>query len=332
MTTRDIASSTRSQSNAILAMQKRSRWDGVLSQEELTFCKQNHISVGYDCAQIGWVVLNSENEIFDGQRSATPIMTTTELDLGKTIETLRVTLAEEMSINVQSQAAANGQQNIDITEALHTAAVLAGNIAVRSDIRSLDRAHCVLINEVAKLLKYAPPTAPNTAALSYRPWHEDDLKAYMAIMGNRNVWRYLPEPYPSPFDEALALSLIKIANIGDHDSIQAIERNGDVVGQVRLLFNNDYPELHIAEVAYLLGEDHWGQGLMPKILDDFTQRCFATHPLDFIYAWIRPENTASVKCAEQAGYIKDNFAREAELAKLSKRPGFTRYIRFRSRP
>ncbi len=39
---------------------RRSRWDGVLSAEEFAYCRANGIALGYDTAQIGWVLLDSD--------------------------------------------------------------------------------------------------------------------------------------------------------------------------------------------------------------------------------------------------------------------------------
>ncbi len=38
----------------------RSRWDGVLCAEELSYCRAEGIALGYDPAQIGWVLLDSD--------------------------------------------------------------------------------------------------------------------------------------------------------------------------------------------------------------------------------------------------------------------------------
>jgi RimJ/RimL family protein N-acetyltransferase len=68
---------------------------------------------------------------------------------------------------------------------------------------------------------------------------------------------------------------------------------------------------------------------MSQILPAFTRRSFRTHCLNVIYAWIREDHMASVRVAERAGYRRDSFPFEAELAQSLRRPGFIRYAIFR---
>ena len=111
---------------------------------------------------------------------------------------------------------------------------------------------------------------------------------------------------------------------------QAVVADDTVCGQVRLLFNQDYPGVRGAEVTYMLGEAFWGKGLMTRVLSEFTRKSIVEHSLDFICAWIRPENIGSVRCAERSGYVRDSFGPEEELARRVDRDGFVRFKCYRA--
>lgn len=306
---------------------KRSRWGGVLTNHEIEFCRENNISLAYDCAQIGWLVYNEDEEF------AQKVLESNAQDsyehIKNSITKLKSEFKEELKLALKNSKIMTDRQIIAYS--VNLISVLTDRVENRNDIKLLDRVHCVLINEAANIAGVQAQPPKHDFGFSYRAWKRQDLPAYIKIMGNAKVWRYLPDAFPTPLSKDLALSMIEIANVGGNDSIMAVEYRKHIIGQMRLLFNNDYPELRIAEVAYMLDEDYWGKGIMSNLLLDFIHRSFKIYSLDFIYAWIMDDNIASIKCANRAGFLKDNFAYERDLAIDSRRPGFSRYICFRSK-
>eukprot|EP01025_Chloroclados_australasicus_P016618 TRINITY_DN18382_c0_g1_i2.p1 TRINITY_DN18382_c0_g1~~TRINITY_DN18382_c0_g1_i2.p1 ORF type:complete len:361 (-),score=21.18 TRINITY_DN18382_c0_g1_i2:93-1175(-) len=298
-------------------LKARTRWDGILSKEQLMLCRENGIDVAYDCCQQGWIVYDEFEEF--GEANAVVLGT---YENSSSIKQLDMLVEEFNSELTRVNASAS---HVD------TGFLAINNLLNRSnyetDLRLHDEHHCVLLCKMAETLSLSLPEQTDIS-VGYRNWEESDVDTYMRIMGNEKVWQYLPEEYPHPFTKELAKNLIEVANIGDSSTTRAIVFEGEVIGQARLLVNNSYSELKAAEVVYMLDENYWGRGLMSKILLDFVNTSFADHDLDFIYAWIKPENKASVKCAERAGFIKDHFSREQDLAQTSQRPGFARYVCF----
>lgn len=299
----------------------RPRSHGVLGDAELEFCRDHGIPVGYDCAQIGWVALLGEDDI---ATSRTP-------DHDRTMPVLVRALGERLADLVA--AVSDGRSSIDEARrrAIDHVATLAGDAGTDRDAVTLDRFHTVMTREVMRFLPVPPSThqpSVDAARIGYRPWSADDLDAYRRILGNERVWRHLPERLPEPMTDELAEHMLELSNHGDHHDVVAVVVDDEIVGQVRLLFNQDYPGLRAAEITYLLGEEHWGRGLMTAILADVSERVLAERQLDFLCAWIHPANIASVRCAERAGYLRDAFGREAELATAVDRAGFERYKRY----
>ncbi len=290
----------------------RSRWAGVLTPDEISACRKYGIPIAFDCAQIGWVASTCED---DGDAN---------IDLISIIQDHRRELARTISELMAMQAADELAPGEARSRGLEAAATLEASVPLPSVV-SRDKLHTVLQQEVVRFLGAKSLEPGPGDAFEYRPWRVEDAEAYAGIFGNERVWEHLPESWPGPLDVETAASMIEAANLGGHHAVYAVLRDGEIIGQIRLMFNQDYPGLRAAEVAYVLGEAYWGQGLMSRILAEFTARSLATHGLDFLCAWILPENVASARCAERAGYLRDEFSGEAELATQVDRERFQRY-------
>jgi RimJ/RimL family protein N-acetyltransferase len=191
------------------------------------------------------------------------------------------------------------------------------------------------------------PAVSDSKAFEFRPWAPDDAEIYTELLGNERVWRYLPEPFPSDFTTETARTLIEFGAFSFHHEAVAIEVERRQIGQnllrfdgpsdgVRrpigqcvLRFDRPFAGVRASEVAYWLGEEHWGQGWMSRVLPEFTYRSFRRHSIDVIYAWIMEDNKASIRVAERAGYRREPFVLETQIAESLRRPGFIRYATYR---
>mgnify|MGYP005847309547 CR=1 FL=1 len=156
---------------------------------------------------------------------------------------------------------------------------------------------------------FAPPPAAAAAArgaVTLRPWTQADAPVFSAILGNPNVWTWLPDPYPGPLSPAMARDLIAVSNGASHHRVLAVEAGGTVMGQVRLLFAADGTQ---AEISYWLGEGYWGRGIASEAVGAMTARAWADHPsLQAITARVHARNPASARVLAKAGYQRDPAA------------------------
>lgn len=153
-----------------------------------------------------------------------------------------------------------------------------------------------------------PTQRINTVAPDYhlRPWHSDDVETYLSLLDDPDVWTWLPEAYPAPLTAEVAESLIELSNTSDHHQVQAVMRNGEVVGQARLEFDVDAENPAVAEISYWLGKTHWGKGIASELVPLFTSSCFARNPnINAIVARVHNDNKASRRALEKAGYSLD---------------------------
>lgn len=196
---------------------QRPRSAGVLGAEELAWCLQNNVPVGYDPVQLGWVSLLGEDDI-------------------------------------------------------------AGDVMPK---------HAWF------------EAAPEPVV--FRPWRRGEADVLRELLDDAEVWRWMPEPYPAPLTRELARDLIEVSLLESHHDVRAVEHRGQVVGQVRLLF--ELPQRRVAEISYWLGRAHWGRGLGSQMVQAATRGALERHPeLQQLMARVHPSNHASASILGKVGY------------------------------
>jgi len=139
--------------------------------------------------------------------------------------------------------------------------------------------------------------------LGFRRWQSDDLRPYMRLLGDPEVWHFMHEVRPGDMAEALARGLIGISARHAHHDVLAATLDGEAVGQMRLAFGTDPGSRDTAETSYWLGRVHWERGLGRDLLRAATARAFADHPwLSRLVAFVHPENRASERALRGADY------------------------------
>jgi len=334
----------------------RSRWDGVLDHEEFEYCRQHGIPIAYDCAQIGWVTQTFRDESIELPSYPVPTnraAASMTMDLESRAIELRHQLAKEAG-KLQIEVS---QHRLSLDLALErlefVAATAMKQLAKAFSLADCDLCHWGLKSAMAEFLGtlrgplQLRPNGSDSKAFEFRPWAPDDAEIYTELLGNERVWQYLPEPFPSEFTTETARTLIEVGAFSFHHEAVAIEverRNigknllrfdgpsdgvRRPIGQCLLRFDRPLAGVRASEVAYWLGEEHWGQGWMSRVLPEFTYRSFRRHSIDVIYAWIMEDNKASIRVAERAGYRREPFALESQIAESLRRPGFVRYATYR---
>jgi RimJ/RimL family protein N-acetyltransferase len=136
-----------------------------------------------------------------------------------------------------------------------------------------------------------------------RRWADTDLQAYVALLDDPEVWRYLPDPFPAPLTAEIAADLIELSNTGAHHDVVAVEVDWGVVGQVRLLFDGVRSEARGAEISYWLGRQHWGRGVAGDVVELFSYQCFQKYPnLETIFARVPQDNLPSARVLTKSRY------------------------------
>jgi RimJ/RimL family protein N-acetyltransferase len=133
-------------------------------------------------------------------------------------------------------------------------------------------------------------------------WSESDLDAYVSLLGDEDVWQFIPEDYPAPLTPEDALSLIETSNnVPERHQVHKVVYEGEIIGQVRILFDQTYPGT--AEISYWLGKKFWGKGLASLFVPLYTSKSFLWNQgLKRIYAKVLDGNDASCRVLEKSNY------------------------------
>ena len=316
----------------------RPRWAGPLSAEQVARCREQGIALAFDCAQSGWVRQDCADDAFPTPEASPALERDRVIPSGGGVVTMDLDRAIELSCEVVSAqlraigpAARDGCASVECARRLQSAVTAqVALVGRRHGVRGADAAHWALKVFIARAgIGGDQLAAASAGPFSFRPWTADDAEVYRALLDNPNVWSFLPEPYPGELSVGMARTLITLGSI-DGQTAEAVLHDSRPVGQCLLRLQQAVAGVRCAEVAYWLGEQHWGQGWMKQILPAFLHRAMQKSSLDAVYAWIRRDHEASRRVALHAGMRRDDFSYEGELARAMSKAGCERYVIFRS--
>ena len=162
---------------------------------------------------------------------------------------------------------------------------------------------------------HSPPPI-DTKRLTVRTVQESDLPELLVANGHDEVTRYLPYATWSSMADAQAwLECARLAQASGSTLQWAVvdKASATVIGSC-LLFQYDAPSAR-AELGYVLGRAHWGQGLMREALVGVLDCAFYTLALRRIEAEVDPRNLASGKLLKSLGFEPEGILRARWVAK-----------------
>lgn len=138
-----------------------------------------------------------------------------------------------------------------------------------------------------------------TLRLTCRPVRFEDASAFHAISGNPQNARYI---LPMGLDRAASDQLLVETFMRQPLGIWALTERGDdqLIGLLR------FERLDLghgrAELAYVLSQAYWGQGLMTEAVKTLTFLAFQEFGLKELVITCHLDNLVSQRVAEKAGY------------------------------
>jgi [ribosomal protein S5]-alanine N-acetyltransferase len=140
-----------------------------------------------------------------------------------------------------------------------------------------------------------------TERLLLRIWEADDVSAAFAIWGDLEVMRYVGEPLADL--DAAGRTIDRAAEAQRRHGVclwAVVEKDsGEVVGACGFHFAGDGPEL---ELAYHFKPPHWGRGFATEAARGCVLYAAETLGATRIIAAVRPDNRASRRVLEKAGF------------------------------
>lgn len=155
-----------------------------------------------------------------------------------------------------------------------------------------------------------------TARLQVRPVAEADLPALLAINGDEAVTRFLPYATWTTLVDGRSwlhrMQALALAGSG-RQFVLALNDGGTVVGTL-LLFKYEVTAQR-AEVGYVLGRAHQGQGLMAEALRAVCTEALGPFGLRRLEAEVDPANAASNTLLLRLGFTHEGTLRQRWSAK-----------------
>lgn len=147
-----------------------------------------------------------------------------------------------------------------------------------------------------------------------RPFRKGDEESLRKNINDKDVSRFtITIPYPYRIKNAREWIKSCLAESRKKKKVTvrfAIDKAGEIIGGITLL----HIDGHKAELGYWLARSYWRQGIMTSASKLVCIFGFKQLKLHRIYATVLPENKASIRVLEKAG-----FKFEGKLRKLHKR-------------
>ena len=156
-----------------------------------------------------------------------------------------------------------------------------------------------------------PPTR-RTLRLLLRAPEPADAEALFAIQGDSEAMQHT---HCSPSLEATAAHLesyaARFAEDGFAPWTAVLDAEDRIIGWGGLNKDPNAPEWGV-EVAYYIDRAYWGRGLATELVRESLTHAFGDLGLDFVGAFAKPENAASVRVLLKAGFERVRFVPELE--------------------
>ncbi len=160
-------------------------------------------------------------------------------------------------------------------------------------------------------LQFDPFPVLQTDRLSLRHITSDDADDVFELRSSPQVMRYFDRPMATCAADALALigkiEAARTANEGVTWGISVLE-SAKLIGTVGFWrIDNEHDR---AEIGYLLHPEFQNQGIMSEALAAALDYGFATIGFHSIEANVNPNNAASIRLLERAGFVREAYFRE----------------------
>lgn len=159
-------------------------------------------------------------------------------------------------------------------------------------------------------------TQIDAGRIALRPVAATDLPALLAINGDPLVTQFLPYATWQTLEDGAAwlARMEALGATGTGQQLVVVRRADAAVIGTLLLFKHDAGSQRI-ELGYVLGRDHWGQGLMREALQAVCGHLFDSRGMRRIEAEVNPANVASCRLLTRVGFTLEGTLRQRWVGK-----------------
>lgn len=160
-------------------------------------------------------------------------------------------------------------------------------------------------------LNFTPFPVLETERMILRKPSYDDKMDFFEMRSNPDTMRFIPRPVAQVPDDVLPVLDMVINSLETKERINwamTDKSNGKMIGMIGYVRIS--PDNARAEVGYSLHHDYRRTGLMYEALQAVLDYGFREMKLNSIEAVIHPDNIASWKLVEKAGFSRDAYFKD----------------------
>lgn len=158
---------------------------------------------------------------------------------------------------------------------------------------------------------FTPFPTLHTARLTLRPLRRADAPALFAMRSDPQVMQYIPRPLATSVTDSEEFIALVNEGVSRNELLNwgmALRASDELIGTIG--FYRLQPENHRAEIGYLLHPAHQGQGLMQEAVAAALAYGFDVLRLHSVEGVIGPQNEASARVLQRAGFVQEGLFRE----------------------
>jgi ribosomal-protein-alanine N-acetyltransferase len=151
----------------------------------------------------------------------------------------------------------------------------------------------------------------NTARLVLRPLTSADAPALFVLRSDPRVMQYVPRPLATEVADAAALIEMMNEATGRSEMLNwgiVLRSSDELIGTIGLY--GLQPENHRGEIGYMLHPAQQGQGFMQEAVTAVLDYGFEVLSLHSVEGVIDPQNEASARVLQRAGFVQEGLFRE----------------------
>jgi len=155
------------------------------------------------------------------------------------------------------------------------------------------------------------PKTLKSERLTLRPWSFKDVGRCNHYANDARYSEFLTYKLPHTLEETEAFIAGQILADQNLNRIYVIELGGESIGSIRITFKSEHT---IAELGYGIWKPWWGKGIATESVNLLLDASFQNVPqLERVFAFAEPENSASIRVMEKAGFQHEGTSRKAFL-------------------
>lgn len=141
-------------------------------------------------------------------------------------------------------------------------------------------------------------------------WDENSYKEFFEQSNDKDLYENMSDTFPKSLIECKEMVKWFSNSEDKKEYVRAIQIDNQIAGCIGAFFDKDI-YCKSAELAYWLGTEFCGKGIMTEVIKTFTDDLFVVTDVVRVFARPFKHNYASKRVLEKAGYLHEGTMRKS---------------------